>query len=48
MWPVLLNFEELSVIDPVDSGSSALHPYSAGSTEAQLLARDYAELVADF
>lgn len=48
MWPVLLNFEELSVIDPIDSGRSAIHPYSAGSIEAQWLARDYTELVADF
>ena len=48
MWPVFLNFEELSVIDPIDSGRSAIHPYSAGSPEAQWLARDYAELVADF
>ena len=35
-------------LTPIDSGRSAIHPYSAGSTEAKWLARDYAELVADF
>lgn len=35
-------------LTPIDSGRSAIHPYSAGSTEAQWLARDYTELVADF